>query len=29
LPRAAFTDLIRREREQWTRVVREAGVTLD
>jgi tripartite-type tricarboxylate transporter receptor subunit TctC len=29
LPRAAFADLIRREREQWTRVVREAGVTLD
>jgi tripartite-type tricarboxylate transporter receptor subunit TctC len=29
LRRAPFADLIRREREQWTRVVREAGVTLD
>ncbi len=28
-PRAAFAALIRREREQWTRVVREAGVSLD
>jgi tripartite-type tricarboxylate transporter receptor subunit TctC len=29
LPRAPFGELIRREREQWARVIREAGVTLD
>jgi tripartite-type tricarboxylate transporter receptor subunit TctC len=29
LPRAAFAELVRRDRDQWTRVVREAGVTLD
>jgi tripartite-type tricarboxylate transporter receptor subunit TctC len=28
-PRADFAALIRREREQWTRVIREAGITLD
>jgi tripartite-type tricarboxylate transporter receptor subunit TctC len=28
-PRAEFAALIRREREQWTRVIREAGITLD
>ncbi len=29
LARAPFAELIRRDRDQWTRVVREAGVTLD
>jgi tripartite-type tricarboxylate transporter receptor subunit TctC len=28
-PQAEFAALIRREREQWTRVIREAGITLD
>jgi tripartite-type tricarboxylate transporter receptor subunit TctC len=28
-PRSDFAALIRREREQWTRVIREAGITLD
>jgi tripartite-type tricarboxylate transporter receptor subunit TctC len=28
-PRAEFAAFIRREREQWTRVIREANVTLD
>ena len=27
--RTAFAELVRRDRDQWTRVVREAGVTLD